>query len=101
VSGGSWDYAYAKIEPIAEKLLEQNDPRRRALGNLLMQIKHALHDIEWVDSGDYGSGDDFAAITASLGGPQAAAQKALEMMVVTAEEHMKQLRELVSQAKRS
>lgn len=101
MSGGSWDYAYSKVEPIAAKLLEEKDARRRALGSLLMQIKHALHDIEWVDSGDYGHGDDHAAITASLGGPQAAAEKALEQLVVTAEEHMKQLRELVSQAKRS
>lgn len=94
MSGSSWDYAYQKVEPIAARLLDEADPMRRALGSLLMQITHALHDIEWVDSGDYGRGDDFAAIVASLGGHQAAQDASLREVISKAEGFVRQIKEL-------
>lgn len=67
MSGGSWDYVCYKFEDVAERLLTEQSPARRALGNQIALIAKALHDIEWVDSGDYGRGDDDAAIQAALG----------------------------------
>lgn len=65
MSGGSYDYACFKVENMAESLRHTNeDPRRAAFKKLLTLVADAMHDIEWVDSCDYGKGDDHAAIDA-------------------------------------
>jgi len=66
MSGGSWDYFYCRIEEIADRLCQETSPERKALGKLLKKCSKALHDIEWVDSGDYGTGDDAEAIKSCL-----------------------------------
>lgn len=68
MSGGSYDYAYSKIEQLAEDLRIKDDPRRLALQRLLLKVSVAIHDVEWVDSSDYGEGDDHAAIDACFFG---------------------------------
>ena len=65
MSGGSWGYVYLKIEEAAQDLMYSSDPMRRALGKKLMPFAKALHDIEWVDSMDYGEGADVEAIKAA------------------------------------
>lgn len=67
MSGGSWDYVCYKFGDVAERLLAEQNPARRALGKQVDLIAKALHDIEWVDSGDYGRDDDQEAIHAALG----------------------------------
>lgn len=69
MSGGSYDYLYTKIEDVADSLLSRKGeaPIRRAFAEHLKLVAKALHDIEWVDSGDYGGGDDVDAIRAALG----------------------------------
>ena len=67
MSGGSWDYAYSKFRDIGEQLECARDPKRRALGKLVVKISKAMHDIEWVDSGDYGTGGEVAAIDEVIG----------------------------------
>lgn len=68
MSGGSWDYFYSRLDEIALRLLHENhssEPElRRALGRLLRKVVTALHDIEWVDSCDYGKGDEREALLA-------------------------------------
>lgn len=66
MSGGSWDYAFSVFDGVANSLSNDSDPLRRLLGRRVELIAKALHDIEWVDSDDYGSGDDVAAIKAVL-----------------------------------
>ena len=83
MSGGSWDYVFYKFDDVAEKLLAEQSPARRSLGKQIQLIAKALHDIEWVDSGDYGEGDDEAAIDAALG--ENAKQIVLSELVVGAE----------------
>ena len=78
MSGGSWDYVYAKVDDAADILLDQMDPLRKALGARLKLFARALHDIEWVDSCDKSPGDEVPAILAALGDAMPAA-------VVTAE----------------
>ncbi|MCK5138644.1 MAG: hypothetical protein KAQ85_02275 [Thermodesulfovibrionia bacterium] len=63
MSGGSYDYFCYKIDDIELKR-NTTDNRRIAFQKLLSLVSKAMHDIEWVDSGDYGEGDDHEAIDA-------------------------------------
>ena len=62
MSGGSYDYAFAKVDEMAERLTNDRDPARVAFGVFLRKVAKAMHDIEWVDSCDYSPGDELAAI---------------------------------------
>lgn len=74
MSGGSYGYAYGKIEDLANEI-RPTSPLRKAFKTHLRKVAKACHDIEWVDSGDYGPGDEDEAIRACLGkdGPRARA----------------------------
>lgn len=63
MSGGSYDYVFWKIEELAHSIRrQQEDPRRASFAKLMALVGKAMHDIEWVDSGDCGPGDEHAAI---------------------------------------
>ena len=64
MSGGSMNYLYSKLE--YEANFREDTPERRAFAKHLKLVAKALHDIEWVESGDYGPGDDAEAIRACL-----------------------------------
>jgi hypothetical protein len=66
MSGGSMDYAFARVRT-AQELFEHDTPERKAFADHLDKVAKALHDIEWVDSGDYGPGDENEAIRACVG----------------------------------
>jgi len=75
MSGGSWDYFYSRLEDVATRLIDSNINQseavlRKALGVLLLKCSKALHDIEWVDSCDYGIGDEREALEAIFENPQ-------------------------------
>ena len=57
------DYVYFRLENIKFAL---NSPERRAFRDLLDKVAKALHDIEWVDSGDYGIDEDLVSINQCL-----------------------------------
>jgi len=63
MSGGSMDYLYSKLEYAT---FQTDTPLRRAFRKHLDKVAKALHDIEWVDSADYGPGDEEEAIRACL-----------------------------------
>lgn len=65
MSGGSMNYLYSKLGYDAN--FSTNTPERRAFAAHLVKVAKALHDIEWVDSNDYGPGDENEAIRACLG----------------------------------
>jgi hypothetical protein len=64
MSGGSMNYLYSKLE--YDATFETNTVERKAFKKHLALVARALHDIEWVDSSDYGPGDEVAAIRACL-----------------------------------
>jgi hypothetical protein len=66
MSGGSWDYITHRIDELADRLQSEKDPLRRLMGQRVSLLAKAIHDIEWVDSGDYSEGDDIEAINAFL-----------------------------------
>lgn len=59
------DYLYSRVEN-AE--FDCDTPERAAFHDLLILVANALHDIEWVDSGDKGPGEEDEAILTALGG---------------------------------
>ena len=63
MSGGSMDYLYEKVR---DARFVCNSPERKAFKKHLELVVKALHDIEWVDSFDYGKGDEEEAILACL-----------------------------------
>lgn len=67
MSGGSYDYAFRAVRDMAETLQDRKDnPLRLAFARHLQLVSQAMHDIEWVDSCDYGQGRDHEAIRAVL-----------------------------------
>lgn len=64
MSGGSYQYAYSRLENdfLSEFLRRANTPERREFAAHIRKVIKAMHDIEWVDSGDYAPGDEKAAI---------------------------------------
>lgn len=65
MSGGSLDYVYSQVEYAAEQM-KTSTPLHRAFRSHLFDVAQALHDIEWVESGDYGEGDDVEAMRVVL-----------------------------------
>lgn len=63
MSGGSMDYLCHKVE---DAEFDLTTPLRVRFAAHLKLVAKALHDIEWVDSADYGPGDEDEAILACL-----------------------------------
>ena len=63
MSGGSMDYLYQKLQYAS---FRETTPERQAFKKHLQLVAKAMHDIEWVDSGDYGPGDDSESIRKCL-----------------------------------
>lgn len=68
MSGGSYDYAYRDMDSFIRDLDRRaNTPLRKAFVKHLAKVANAMHDIEWVDSGDYSEGDEDKSIAVCLG----------------------------------
>ena len=60
MSGGSYDYKYKQIEELAEMLSPRKDeyqPIRDRMAVALKEIALQCHDLEWIDSSDYGENE--------------------------------------------
>ncbi len=90
MSGGSMNYLYSQLEYAR---FSTETPERRAFAKHLALVAKALHDIEWVDSGDYGPGDEIDAIRACL-----TAGATLEAAIEAANEAHKVLRDELERA---
>lgn len=62
MSGGSHEYAYRHVQDMADTLSGDRSPLRRAFAEHLKLVAAAMHDVEWVDSCDYGRDGDVEAI---------------------------------------
>lgn len=68
MSGGSLDYFYFRVQEIADEIRQRAEtPLQLAFVKHLEDVATALHDIEWVFSGDYGEGREEEAINKVLG----------------------------------
>jgi len=93
MSGGSMNYLYFKLEDDANFSAET--PERIAFRKHLEKVAKALHDIEWVDSGDYAPGQENEAIRECLGDA-----KVLEAAIEAAEKAADELRTEIERAKK-
>lgn len=82
MSGGSMDYLYSKVQ---DANFSEDTVLRRAFRAHLNKVAEALHDIEWVDSCDYGKGDEEKAIRAVLGATATLEQALMDAKKVKAE----------------
>jgi len=62
MSGGSLEYVYYKVTEAADSIRDRREPLYQAFAKHLDLVSRALHDVEWVLSGDYGAGDDVEAV---------------------------------------
>jgi hypothetical protein len=83
MSGGSWEYLYARVNEAAERLQGDRNLARRAFGRHLLVVAAALKAIEWVDSGDRSAPEDELAIAAVLSPALMAKEAASELREVT------------------
>lgn len=66
MSGGSYDYLCYKMEDAGASLCRHKNLKRKAFGRLMLLCTKAMHDVEWVDSGDMSAGDELEAIDKAL-----------------------------------
>lgn len=67
MSGGSLNYVSYRVEEAAQEVMRQCDSAlHRAFANHLMKVAKALHEVEWVMSGDTLEGSDIEAIEAVI-----------------------------------
>jgi hypothetical protein len=65
MSGGSLDYFYSRVRDIAETISAYQSPalpEHLAFAKHLNLVADALHDLEWVWSGDISPGDEMPAL---------------------------------------
>lgn len=95
MSGGSLDYAQYKLDDIAEMVaVRSRTPLHKAFVKHLRLVGEALHEFEWMASGDTGPGDEVTAIEKILGGKDAANKlqmKELKEELVTLMENARKL----------
>jgi hypothetical protein len=89
MSGGSYDYAYARVQDMASSMLNRDaSPLRVAFARHLKKVADAMQAVEWVDSCDSARGDEDEPIRACIasGAEAEAAREALELAMRRAEE---------------
>jgi hypothetical protein len=95
MSGGSYNYAYHRLEEFSEEFgLRADTPARKAFAKHLQKVAKAMHDIEWVDSSDYGYGDEVEAIMACI-----SKTELIEAAIERAEKAVKELTETIKSLK--
>lgn len=62
MSGGAYDYAFEKVQDVANRLERQASPLRREFGRHLHKVAEIMKEIEWVDSGDRMHGNEIGMI---------------------------------------
>lgn len=77
MSGGHYDYAYTRIQEFADAL-EPTTPLRAAFKEHMNLVVKAAHDIEWVDSCDWGPGDEDEALRVVLSAGSETCKRAME-----------------------
>jgi hypothetical protein len=67
MSGEHFDQICYSVERVADELVQSKNLLHVAFGNHLALVATALHDIDWVLSGDCSEGDEEEAIKKVLG----------------------------------
>ena len=95
MSGGSLDYSFKKVNDLAEMVDSLATTNLHfAFASHLRSVAKDLHDLAWVWSGDYGPGDEDAALRAVVT-PEAQ----LGVATTRAETALKQLQNVLDRIK--
>ena len=92
MSGGSLDYVCYKVGDAADSIeARATTPLQKAFAAHLKDVAKALHDLEWVFSGDYSDGDEVEALSKVV-------NKKMELEVATNEARiaLKQLQDVLA-----
>lgn len=93
MSGGSLDYAYMRVDEIADEVKKDaKTSLQRAFAVHLKLVAKALHDLEWVWSNDYGPGDEIEAIKAVVSN-----KEVIECATERAREVLNELKEVLGE----
>jgi len=60
MSGGAYDYKYTNLDDLADRMAPNRDDHqkiRERVATALRELAKVCHDVEWIDSGDYGPED--------------------------------------------
>jgi len=93
MSGGSLDYVYVTVEEAANEINKSKNRERRVFAKLLFKVSKALHDIEWVDSGDYGEGEEIESMKACYVNEK---EETIKFMLEEAKALKKELEEILN-----
>ena len=96
MSGGSWDYVYCKFDEVADSLINSNDVRRKSLGLLIRKIAKAMKEIEWVDSCDSSSGDEYVAIEKCF--ENLSMDSGIKLQIDVIEKELQQIKDLLKES---
>jgi hypothetical protein len=97
MSGGAYDYTYARIQTLAEDIHATSE-LRAVFKKHLAKVAETCRAIEWVDSGDYGPGDEDKLIKECLG--ERAGELILEELLAQADELITKLNRQVRRLKK-
>lgn len=97
MSGGSYDYAYVKVNDMACNL-RLSSPLRRAFRQHLLDTADAMKSVEWADSCDISQDDADAAIKKAMG--ERWMQATLAEAVFAAHKMAVELNSLIEEAKK-
>ncbi len=92
MSGGSLDYICYKLDDVIDSVESRaKTALQKAFAAHLRDVRKALHDLEWVFSGDYSEGDEVAALRKVV-------NKEMELKAATeqAEFALKQLQDVLA-----
>ncbi len=97
MSGGSYDYLYAKMQEAADRLSQpHHSPLRRAFAKRLVLFADAMQVIEWVDSCDRSKGEEDEAIERALG--SSCSKQVLQVAIDEAQRTLEELTKAIEAA---
>jgi hypothetical protein len=94
MSGGSWNYLYCKIDDAANNLCSEKSPLRRAFGEHMKLVAKAMHEIEWVDSGDCAHPRDYDAIKKVFEDLQSSDEREIRVLINDGKKIINELKKL-------
>jgi len=95
MSGSSLDYVCYKLEEATGTIRMSELPIYQAFADHLDKVAKALHDVEWVISGDNGEGTEYKAIRSVI-----TKSDELESAIKKADAALKDLRETIRYTKK-
>ena len=94
MSGGRYEYCYARVENMAMNMWgKETVPLRKAFALHLLKVAKAMRDVEWEDSGDGAVWEASVRDVLSPGAEVEAATETIQQAIASANEAMRRLKD--------